>query len=72
MTNNPINTIDFSTIHEHERNCPNCEVTKLKYNTPLPCCNECEVCFCSEECRTEWHLLNKVEHDYNKLLEDLS
>jgi len=51
--------------------CPNCGMA-FPAHKPMPGCNECECCFCSVECRTEHHLLEKLEHDYSKPMQDLS
>lgn len=54
---------------EYISECPNCALS-IDPAAVLPSCHECECCFCSIECRTEYHLFHKVDHDYKKPFED--
>lgn len=62
-----IEDIEFAS---HETRCPQCE-RKFDYRIPKPGCNECECCFCSEDCRNVYHRVNGLIHNYDKPLEDL-
>lgn len=57
--------IDFSKIIEFKHHCPGCD-KEIPGNEPRPSCNECESCFCSEECREKFHCGEEMsKHDYN-------
>ena len=43
--------------------CPWCK-GKFQSNIPKPGCQECEACFCSDECRTLFHYVHKLVHSY--------
>lgn len=62
---------DDLEFREYIPECPWCKKT-FPSNEPRPSCNECECCFCSEECRAAAHAEHRAEaaHDYNKPLEE--
>lgn len=67
-----MSAFDLMEINEMICKCPQCD-KDMKYNEPLPSCNECECCFCSEECRELFHLEEETDwHDYTKPLPDIS
>jgi len=46
--------IELTEPQEFRSTCPGCG-TEIPNNQPLPSCNECDCCFCSEECRHDYH-----------------
>jgi len=47
--------------------CPNCATT-LESGQTYPKCLQCQLSFCSKQCRLDWHLLDKIEyHNYYSL-----
>ena len=50
--------------------CPWCQAP-FPSSEPRPSCNECEQCFCSGDCMSDFHIDNTLAHDYSKPLTDI-
>lgn len=62
---------DDIELSEYVCECPNCG-SSFASSKPLPGCNECECCFCSENCREQFHKEQNIKHDYKKHMQDFS
>jgi len=47
----------------HAAICPWCKAP-FPSNEPRPSCNECEQCFCSDDCRGQFHIGNTLAHNF--------